>query len=67
MKPEFPLHVIFADGTEYVLETEEEIATSLEYFDTEDGDTSASVFDNQKRKVRLKVERLEVLICDLVS
>jgi hypothetical protein len=67
MKPEFPLHVRFVDGKERILETIEEVETSLEWFDSDDDDNSAIVFDRQGRPVRLKVEALQVITCELIE
>lgn len=67
MKTEFPLHVKFDDGEEWILNTIEEVECNLEWFDTDDCDKSAEVFDDQGRHVRLKVEALKLLVCELME
>ena len=67
MKPEFPLHIKFDDGEEWILETIEEVECNLEWFDTDDDDKSALVFDNYGKSVRLKVEALKLLVCELIQ
>ena len=67
MKPEFPLKIKFADGEEWVLETVEEVETNLEWFDTQDGDKSSLVFDRLGQPVRLKVERFELLVAEVLE
>jgi uncharacterized protein RhaS with RHS repeats len=65
MKPEYPLRVTFDDGEEWTLETPDEVECNLEWFDSEDGDDSAVVIDRNGRPVRLKVEKLTLLTCEL--
>ena len=65
MKAEFPLKVKFNDGEEWILETVEEVETNLEWFDTDDRDRSALVFDRLDRPVRLKVEGFTLLMLEL--
>ncbi len=67
MRAELPLYVKFDDGEEWILNTVEEIECNLEWFDTDDGDKSAEVFDNQGRSVRLKVEGLQLFVCELME
>lgn len=60
MMPQFPLKAIFDDGDVWILETPEEVAQNLEWFDSEDGDTSVVVIDARERPVSVKVEALEI-------
>jgi hypothetical protein len=65
MKPEFPLRVKFDDGDEWLLESEEQVETNLEWFDTDDGDKTVLVLDRLGRPVRLKVEAFSLLMLEL--
>lgn len=65
MAPQYPLTVRFDDGTQEVLNTPEEVAGTLEWFDTDDStdtltDTHGTVTDACGRRVRLKVEALTI-------
>ena len=62
MQPEFPVTVKFDDGEEWVLNDVEEVESSLVWFDSEDAEEEATVFDRFGRLVRLKVEALQLLI-----
>jgi hypothetical protein len=67
-EPEFPIRVTFhEDGDEWVLDSPEELACSLEWFDTDDPEEHASVVDRHGRAVRIKVEALEVVRLELVQ
>ncbi len=65
MKPTFPLHVLFDDGDEWILDTLREVGSNLEWFDSEHGDDSVYVIDAENRPVRLLVRNLEVVTCEL--
>ena len=66
MKPEFPIKVVFfEDNEEWVLENEEELACSLEWFDSDDEDENAIVTDSLGRNVRIKIKGLKIIICQL--
>jgi hypothetical protein len=65
MKPEFPLFVIFQGGSEWVLDSPTELEVNLEWFDSEDGDKSATVRDALGRPVRIRVEAFKLLLCEL--
>jgi hypothetical protein len=66
MQPEFPITVTFhEDGEKWVLESAHELASSLEWFDSDDPDENADVVDALGRRVRLKVEKLKVLQFEL--
>jgi hypothetical protein len=67
MKPVFPLHIHYSDGEELVLETTEDVEVALEWFDSDDGDMTAAVVDDLGRPVRLKVERLRLITCELTT
>ena len=66
MQPKWPIHVRYIDGDDLILETPEEVETSLEWFDSEDGDTTAAVSDDEGRPVHLVVEALQIKICELM-
>ncbi len=72
MAPQYPLTVRFDDGTVEVLATPAEVAGTLEWFDTDDPtdtrtDTHGTVLDAQGRGVRLKVEQLEIVTCEVID
>lgn len=60
MLPTFPLTVIHEDGEIWVLNTPDELAATVEWFDSDDSDGSMWVVDAEGRPVRLKVEALEI-------
>ena len=65
-KPKFPLTVIFHETNEkWILENEEDAACNLEWFDSEDPEERVTVTDSLGRPVRLKIEQLKVLSCEL--
>jgi ABC-type Fe3+-hydroxamate transport system substrate-binding protein len=61
--PEYPLHIWTCDEPEELVHTEVELATSLEWFDSTDGDETVRVTDARGRPVTVKIEatRVEVL------
>ena len=64
--PVFPILVIDPDGTETFYNTPDEAAMDLEWVDSEDlKDGPIKVFDFYGRPVRLKIEALEIVICEL--
>ena len=64
--PEYPIRVIFhEDNEEWLLNNEVEVATNLEWFDSEDPEEQTTVTDNQGRPVRLIVKELVVIVCEL--
>ncbi len=68
MSPTFPLTVVWDDGSIEVLQDIAEIETGLEWFDTDEIDGGpVTVTDAEGRPVRLKVEALELLTCELVE
>lgn len=66
MRPEFPITVTFhEDGDVWVLNSIEEVASSLEWFDSEDPTQRATVTDREGRAVHLQVKKLDVLVFEL--
>lgn len=65
MSPEFPIQIKFADGDEWVLESQDEIAGTLEWFDSDDPDEGATVRDARGRHVHIKVVDLKVILCEV--
>ena len=66
-KPEFPITVSYADDEDVVFDNPIEAAVTLEWFDSDDPEEGAAVTDSRGRKVRLKVEKLEIVTCELVA
>jgi hypothetical protein len=65
-KPKYPLTVKFENDYEkLVFNDESETACTLEFFDSEDPDEKVTVTDASGQPVRLKVEMLEVLLCEI--
>lgn len=66
MRPKFPLTVLFLeDNEEWVLDSDEELACNLEWFDSTDEEENAIVTDSLGRSVRLKIKGLKVIVCQL--
>lgn len=66
-QPTFPVTVGFEeDGEEWTFDSIEEMACSLEWFDSDDPEENATVRDAHGRAVRIKVERLEVKVFELL-
>jgi hypothetical protein len=65
VKPEFPITVEFLEDGERWELLEHDISMNLEWFDSEDPEQRARVWDRLGRPVRLKVERLETRVCEL--
>ncbi len=60
--PEFPIKVFFMeDNDEWLLDSEDELASNLEWFDSRDKDENAQVTDSLGRSVRVKVEKLTLI------
>jgi hypothetical protein len=67
LAPQFPVRVLFReDDDEWVLDSEHELAVSLEYFDSDDPAENADVRDALGRAVRVKVDALRVRTCELL-
>lgn len=66
--PEFPIRVRFReDGAEWVLDSFDELVSSLEWFDSDDPTEDVSVVDAKGRAVRVKVAALELRRFELVA
>lgn len=66
MQPRRPITVRLRElGEEWVLESDAEIATSLEEFDSDDPSENADVWDADGRPARLKVRLLEIIVFEL--
>lgn len=59
-RPEYPLRVEIRGGNSYRFANEEELVTTLEWFDTDDPEYKAIACDQSGRRIHLKVERLEI-------
>lgn len=64
-EPAFPLTVIFPDGERQTVDSVNDAECNLEWLDTEDEDEPVTVFDRLDRPVRLKIEALKVVRCEL--
>lgn len=61
-QPLFPIKVNFIeDNDEWILDDENEIASNLEWFDSRDPSENAYAIDSLGRRVRIKVEKLELI------
>ena len=72
MQPVFPLTVHFENGRTSTYATPEMAALGLEWFDTDNGldnwtDEHGIVTDAQGRPVRLRVETLEIVTCEVID
>jgi len=68
MKPSFPITVFFLeDGDKWILEDEIDIAQNLEWFNSDDPEEQAIVTDKSGKPVRLVVENLELLTCEIIT
>jgi len=66
IKPEFPLKTFDSeDNTEELFANEEELACTLEWFDSADTDETIQVTDSKGRPVRLKIEQLKIISCKI--
>lgn len=66
VKPKFPLRILFQESNdEWILKNENDAACTLEWFDSDDPNEHASVTDDLGRPVRLKVEGLAILVCEV--
>jgi hypothetical protein len=65
-KPSFPLTIDWhEDGEQEIFKNEIDAGCTLEWFDSRDDDTDASVRDSQGRPVILVVKQTEVTLCAL--
>ena len=66
-QPEYPIKVGFEeDGETWILNNDKELATTLEWFDSDAPDEHAKVTDKLGRAVRIKIEKLELLVFELM-
>ena len=64
--PSFPISVVFhEDGEEWILSSQSELESNLEWFDSRDSEERVSVTDSKGRKVVVVVEKLELKLCQL--
>ena len=64
IKPTFPIKVFFhEDGTEWVLNNEDELCSNLEWFDSNDPNEKASITDNNGKEIFVVIEALELKEC----
>lgn len=60
--PRYPVSVRdLSDSSTEVFENEEELVSSLEWFDSDDPSYNSIVTDALGRRIRLKVQRLELV------
>ena len=65
-KPTYPITVTFhEDGEVWVMKSERDLAFNLEWFDSNDPEERATVIDKYGRRVRLKIEKLELKLLEL--
>lgn len=65
VKPRYPVAVRFSDGEQWLLCSDHEIETTLEWFDSRDPTEDATVTDADGRSVELVIERQRILVCAL--
>lgn len=65
--PAFPLVVRYEDGEEEELASLDDAVTTLEWFDSDNPESEASVYDASGRRVRLKIEALKIIRFELLD
>ncbi len=65
MKPVFPLCIRTEEGVEEVVNSEEELATSLEWFDSTKSDGSVVITDALGRPVVLRIDAMEITVLEV--
>lgn len=65
MRPTFPLRIRAVGGREEVVANEEELARSLEWFDSTQSDGTVSVIDAHGRPVVLLIEALKIKVLEV--
>lgn len=61
--PTYPIKVFFyEDNEEWIFDNEIELASTLEFFDSEDPKCNAKVTDSFGRNLTVKVDKLELQI-----
>jgi hypothetical protein len=67
-EPKRPITVRFReDGEEWILDSDVEIAGSLEDFDSDDPSENAEVWDADRRLVRLRVKAQRIITLELLE
>ena len=64
--PQYPITVRFDDGEEWVLQNEAELASSLEWFDSEDPTQEAAALDAAGNKICVVVRAHKLLKLELM-
>jgi hypothetical protein len=64
--PRFPITVRFGDGEEWVFRNEAELASSLEWFDSDDPTQDAAALDAAGNEIRVVVREHQLLKLELV-
>lgn len=65
-EPQFPITVTFHENDEiWTLLDLNDAACNLEWFDSDDEEEKAEVADSEGRPVRLKVQSLKIVVCEL--
>lgn len=65
MRPTFPITVLHEDGERWELATPDELAATVEWFDSDTSDGSMTIVDAHGRPVRLKVKALEIQLLEV--
>jgi hypothetical protein len=63
--PVYPITVRWPDDVPDVYDNPNDLACNLEWFDSEDPAEPIEVVDGLGRPVRLEVEKLEIIACEL--
>jgi len=65
-EPQFPITVTFHEnGETWALSDLNDAACNLEWFDSDDEGEKADVVDREGHPVRLKVQSLKIVVCEL--
>ncbi len=65
MKPAFPLRILTDEGVEEIISSEDELTTSLEWFDSARSDGSVRVVDALDRPVVLRIEAMKIKVMEV--
>lgn len=63
-EPVFPVAFYWAEGGQNVYQCADELALDLEWFDSDGG--GVEVRDSLDRPVRVRVEKFEIIWCELI-
>jgi hypothetical protein len=67
LEPQFPIRITFEeDGSEWILDSVDDVACNLEWFDSDDPEERATAIDAEGRRVRVKVTKLEIEVFELM-